>query len=43
MKVRTIAEVNEERRRTPVIVAVGKTVSEWRPTGIEGIRWDRGD
>ena len=32
---RTIAEVNEERRRTPVIMTVHKVVSEWRQTGEE--------
>lgn len=32
---RTIADVNEERRRAPVIIAVSEIVPEWRETGIE--------
>lgn len=34
-KLRIIAEVNEERRCAPVIMTVGKIVSEWKPTGIK--------
>lgn len=34
-KLLTIADVNEERQRAPVIMVVTEIVPEWRETGIE--------